>query len=243
MRKILNPTILGLLEPRVFGSHADEIRKKMGFENWLRVEATGSSGEIWIFWQDTINMEIAAWLTHDDFPNIIRNEWDTKEPLEDNIVKMANVLSIWNRTTFGDIHKNKRRLIAKIEGIQRSLNIRPSRGLIKLEKRLRDDLDMVFQQEELLCRTRIGALQDITGQLIVEKEETKKLAQNYFTSLFQATDSGNLSPLQLGLFPKVDDLKLETIHAPFSANEIKQALSDMSPFKAPGPDGLHAGFF
>ncbi|XP_073273366.1 uncharacterized protein [Primulina huaijiensis] len=91
-----------------------------------------------------------AWLTHENFPDVITEEWDIKEPLEDNIVKMANVLPIWNKTTFGDIHRNKRRLIARIEGIQRSLNIQPSRGLIKLEKRLRDDLDMVLQQEELL---------------------------------------------------------------------------------------------
>ncbi|XP_075479450.1 uncharacterized protein LOC142520335 [Primulina tabacum] len=60
----------------------------------------------------------AAWLTHEDFPNVIRGEWDSNIPLEDNIVKMANVLPIWNRTTFGDIHRNKRRLIARIEGIQ-----------------------------------------------------------------------------------------------------------------------------
>ncbi|XP_075475200.1 uncharacterized protein LOC142505939 [Primulina tabacum] len=198
----------------------------------------------------------AAWLTHEDFPNVIREEWDTNEPLEDNVVKTANVLPIWNRTTFGDIYRNKRRLIARIEGIQKILNIRPNRGLIKLEKRLRDDLDTVLQQEELLwcqksreewiilgdrntkfyhastlarrSRIRIGSLQDVTGQLIVEEEETKKLAQNYFTSLFQATDSGNPPPLQRGLFPKVEDLKLEKIHAPFSANEIKQALFDLS---------------
>lgn len=70
----------------------------------------------------------AAWLTHEEFPNVIREEWDTKEPLEDNIVKMANVLPKWNRTTFGDIHRNKKRLIARIEGIQRSLNKQPSSG-------------------------------------------------------------------------------------------------------------------
>lgn len=29
------PSILGLLEPRVSGSHADDICKRMGYENWL----------------------------------------------------------------------------------------------------------------------------------------------------------------------------------------------------------------
>ncbi|XP_075498049.1 uncharacterized protein LOC142536533 [Primulina tabacum] len=77
MRKRLNPTILGLLEPRVSGSHADEICKKMGFENWLRVEATGFSGGIWIFWQDTINMEVVH--THPQFL-LARVKIDNKDP-------------------------------------------------------------------------------------------------------------------------------------------------------------------
>lgn len=36
---------------------------------------------------------------------------------------------------------------------------------------------------------------------------------------------------------------MRDIHGQFSSIEIKQALFDMFPFKAPGPDGLHASFF
>lgn len=41
--------ILTLIEPRVYGSHANEICLKVGFANWIRVEVVGFSGGIWIF--------------------------------------------------------------------------------------------------------------------------------------------------------------------------------------------------
>ncbi|XP_073045682.1 uncharacterized protein [Primulina eburnea] len=273
VKRRFNPRILGLIEPRVSGYQADEICKKMGFENWLRVEATGFSGGIWVFWQDDMKLEIvhthsqfvlvrvkvghqalwllsivygspnatlrkklwhdlsldnlniegpwcsigdynsvisddeiepqrnsahhrspefadwifnqamidmgfkgskftwtrgqssdthksarldrglcnlewkdmfpdshithlpiiqsnyaplilnlsdknksesgrifrfqAAWLTHKEFPKVIKAEWDNRQNMEDNILKMASILSNWNRTTFGNIQKIK----------------------------------------------------------------------------------------------------------------------------------------
>lgn len=46
-----------------------------------------------------------------------------------------------------------------------------------------------------------------------------------------------------GMFPILNSLDFDYIHAPFTPNEIKRALFDMSPFKSPGLDGLHASFF
>ncbi|XVF64686.1 hypothetical protein PTKIN_Ptkin09bG0187600 [Pterospermum kingtungense] len=40
------PFMVGLLEPRASGSHADDICKKIGFDNWLRVEAVSFSESI-----------------------------------------------------------------------------------------------------------------------------------------------------------------------------------------------------
>lgn len=71
------PSILGLLEPRVSGSHADDICNKMGYENWLRVEAVGFSGGIWIFWKDNLHLEIVQ--SHPQFV-ILRVKKDTATP-------------------------------------------------------------------------------------------------------------------------------------------------------------------
>ncbi|XP_075515886.1 uncharacterized protein LOC142550694 [Primulina tabacum] len=306
LRRKFKPSVLGLLEPRVSGSQADEICKKMGFENWARVESVGFSGGIWVLWEANICVNIvythpqfilfqvmvddqypwllsivygspnailrkilwqdltvenlniegpwcsvgdynsvisddevssrkrsahhrntdfsnwifnqamidmgfegakftwrrgltpanykgarldrgvcnlewkemfpeaksehlpviqsdhaplliklkakkslqsrgmfrfqSAWLTHEDFSTTIAKEWDDKKNLKDNIVKMAHVMSDWNRSTFGNIHIKKRKLISRIMGIQRILAISPRRGLLKLRINLKKSL-------------------------------------------------------------------------------------------------------
>ncbi|XP_075499925.1 uncharacterized protein LOC142538495 [Primulina tabacum] len=311
-----SPSILGLLEPRVSGSHADDICKKMGYSNWLRVEAVGFSGGIWIFWKEDIHLEIvyshpqfvlarvegnnripwflsivygspnatlrkrlwqdltkenlniagpwlsigdynsvsseqevsstgrvasnrsagltdwmfnqglldlgyigsrftwvrglstntfkvarldrevctinwrqmfpeatvihlpiiqsdhapllvklnghknnkskghfrfqAAWLTHKDFQKVIEQEWQNKLTLGNNVDKLAKSLSKWNSSTFGNINKRKRKLIARIKGVQDCLNNQPRHRLLKLETKLKKELDTVLEQEELM---------------------------------------------------------------------------------------------
>ena len=46
--KINNSMILGLLEPRISGVQADKRCNSLGFESWIRVEALGFSGGIWL---------------------------------------------------------------------------------------------------------------------------------------------------------------------------------------------------
>ena len=43
-----------LLEPRVSSYQVYGICTKIGFENWIRVEAVGFSGKIQIFWRDYV---------------------------------------------------------------------------------------------------------------------------------------------------------------------------------------------
>lgn len=42
--------ILILCETRVSGSRVDRIMSKLGFNNWIRIEATGYAGGIWAMW-------------------------------------------------------------------------------------------------------------------------------------------------------------------------------------------------
>lgn len=44
--------IMVLLKTRVSGVKADRIMGKIGFSNWLRVEATGFAGGIWVLWNN-----------------------------------------------------------------------------------------------------------------------------------------------------------------------------------------------
>ena len=50
--------VLGLLEPKVNGDHADIICNGLGFDRWLRVEALGYSGGIWILWKNSYHLDV-----------------------------------------------------------------------------------------------------------------------------------------------------------------------------------------
>lgn len=47
-----NINVMGLMETRISGSRADTVVRKLGFSNWLRVEAIGYAGGIWVLWND-----------------------------------------------------------------------------------------------------------------------------------------------------------------------------------------------
>ena len=57
--------LLGLLQTRVSGTQANAICRKLGFDHWVRVEAFGSSGGIWILWKETFRIDILQ--THSQF--------------------------------------------------------------------------------------------------------------------------------------------------------------------------------
>ncbi|KAK4279973.1 hypothetical protein QN277_011661 [Acacia crassicarpa] len=49
--------ILCIIEPCVSGSRADKVCRTLGFSHWMRVEATGFSGGIWLLWNsDTFDI-------------------------------------------------------------------------------------------------------------------------------------------------------------------------------------------
>lgn len=62
---IHNPSIVCLLEPKVSGVQANKICSSFGFEDWIRVEAVGFSGGIWIHWNTAVNVAILK--THPQF--------------------------------------------------------------------------------------------------------------------------------------------------------------------------------
>lgn len=58
-------------------------------------------------------------------------------------------LGTWNKEVFGDIHKKKRLLVARIEGVQKAFDLNYCTGLIKLDIKLKKELEEVLVQEEM----------------------------------------------------------------------------------------------
>ena len=57
---------------------------------------------------------------------------------------------VWNKNQFENIFTKKKNLMARINGIQRAIAIKPPSFLLKLEEDLLRDLDLVLNQEEEL---------------------------------------------------------------------------------------------
>ncbi|XP_019172110.1 PREDICTED: uncharacterized protein LOC109167542 [Ipomoea nil] len=91
-----------------------------------------------------------AWSTHPSFIDCVKQAWSKWGNLESNKTAMAKSLAAWNKGTFGNIFHKKKKLLARINGVQRSLAIRPRADLIKLGRKLRTELEDVLYQEELL---------------------------------------------------------------------------------------------
>lgn len=64
--------------------------------------------------------------------------------------RLTEKLGAWNRDTFRNIFKRKRRLRNRLEGVVRSLYERVTPGLLKLESGLKKEWSEVLLQEELL---------------------------------------------------------------------------------------------
>jgi len=74
------------------------------------------------------------WLADDSFPNVVREAWSNNPGLYDAIKKFSTNAVEWNRVHFGNIFAKKRRVLARLGGIQRVMAERPSGFLINLEK-------------------------------------------------------------------------------------------------------------
>ncbi|CAN1185259.1 hypothetical protein LINPERHAP2_LOCUS37442 [Linum perenne] len=51
--KELNPDVVILVEPKISGTTADRVCRRLGFDEFQREEAVGFSGGIWVLWHST----------------------------------------------------------------------------------------------------------------------------------------------------------------------------------------------
>ncbi|KAK8526228.1 hypothetical protein V6N12_020707 [Hibiscus sabdariffa] len=61
-----------------------------------------------------------------------------------------DAVGIWNNEVYGHIGARKQRLVARIRGIERALQSNFNDYLVNLDKQLKDELDWVLEQDELL---------------------------------------------------------------------------------------------
>lgn len=143
--------------------------------------------------------------------------------------------------------------------------------MVDLEKELQSELERVLDDEELIWKqkstkdwlmlgdrntkyfhsqasrrskvNRIKALRVENGEWSLEEDQIKEVVVELFKKLY--TDDGlcvGCCPIQNG-FLAVDSELLMGMERDLTKHEVRGALFEMAPLKAPGIDGLHVQFY
>ena len=92
----------------------------------------------------------------------MRKNWRPQDTLSSTLKGLATQLTEWNREVFGNLFGRKRRLWARLEGIQHSLVAGGPHYLRKLEMKLRAELDRTLDQIAVLWfqKSRVEQIKD-----------------------------------------------------------------------------------
>ena len=164
-------------------------------------------------------------------------------------------------------------MTARLLGAEKALANNPSQRLIDLHKLLSGEMEKILDLEEELwgmkarinwliqgerntaffhitaltrrSRNRIAGINDPNGNWIVDIDRVKEIFLKGFKKLYSSEqvwcERTLQSPLPFG--NSLSDSEALNLSLLPSDAEILFALNSMKAFKAPGPDGLHAGFF
>ncbi|KAH1131350.1 hypothetical protein J1N35_002728 [Gossypium stocksii] len=213
---------------------------------------------------------LVGWVQHQNFPSAISNLWKSNGDVTSTLEQLTTGLKKWNTKVFGHIGTRKREITKNLRSIQHALERTNSTLLIQKEIDLREKLEEIFNQEELLWKqksrcdwlkmgdrntkffigrmlymrkfNRIEALRNANGEWLFEPNEVQAEAIQFFQTLYGEEPDGR-SILPPNHFPQLDQVDINFLGKAVSNEEIKSALFNMAPLKAPGSDGYHALFF
>lgn len=92
----------------------------------------------------------AMWMLHNGFKDFLSEIWNKSTG---NVVNKTTSLTVsltrWNKEIFGNLYQQKKRFMARLDSIQRSLCKKNVPFLFDLEKKLLGELNVILDQEEL----------------------------------------------------------------------------------------------
>lgn len=103
----------------------------------------------------------------------------------------------------------------------------------------------IFHTLTLIRRQRnpVQRLIKADGEWRHDNITMKNMACDYFQNLFSLEFNSGLRVLSSAQFPKQGETNRIAISRPFTQEEVHQAIFNLNPYKAPGPNGYQPLFY
>lgn len=167
---------------------------------------------------------------------------------------MASSLKDWNCNVFENIFRKKCQLWSRLEGVKRNLDVSPCIGLVKLEKKLSKELNVVLEQEQILWwqkpranflidgdqntrffhistivqrkANKVTTLKDQAGNWMFDSSDLEHMALAYFENLYSGNNESPLisNVLCATTFPPIPKGRLNSLVCDVTGGEVWYSL-------------------
>jgi hypothetical protein len=196
------------------------------------------------------------------------NEGSSVLDVKSTLGSLSRDLGRWGDETFGIVIKEIKQLKAELDRLRNLPNrAGPCQTKISVNGRLVE----LYRREELMWRQRsriewlsdgdknskffhqrasmrrrknlIKALTGSDGQTVEDPEALKSMMNDFYKNLFTSEGVQDMHNVLDHVPRKVSAQMNDTLTTDFTEEDVKKALFQMFPTKAPGPDGFPAHFF
>ncbi|RYR73445.1 hypothetical protein Ahy_A02g007794 [Arachis hypogaea] len=125
------------------------VQSKMQFVHMIMKNDSNKSWALTAVIEKPFRYE-AMWSMHPGHKEFIKQAWDSNQPLKIVLNGTTRQLIKWNKDVFGHVRRQKRKIINRIEGIQRASSYEKNPFLEKLEAKLNKELEDILDKEKIL---------------------------------------------------------------------------------------------
>ena len=88
------------------------------------------------------------WLSHPEFPEVICDAWTSPAVLSNVVAKFVDKAKVWNKEVSRNLCHRKKRIVARLKGVQTELSTNPSSFLVDLDRTLKAEFMEISKLEE-----------------------------------------------------------------------------------------------